>query len=761
MKIFKRLTVVVLSVILLLNGCALQNALVVSETETGGEVSRAQYVKMIYDGTNLNKSLSSTPFYSDVNKNNEFFNEIQSCYEWGYIEQTNDDKTFHPENSATNGFAVITAVKAIGIDIINASGYSLKNNNDYVQFFYMNSDLNLDNDGLLTNENAKKIISLIGEIKNSLTLNDKYSVSYADNVYQIAANSVNFANDGKSAVLSNSKSLKAGDYLVIDDSNEFYSGRAIKIKSIKNNTIEYENAELSDVVTDVFVTGEAAPKIVNWECDDKDVSIKEIDIEDVNFDKDEKIEVVPLGTPNEYNISNTDHKKSINIGDKAFEIVLKTEKNCKATIKLALTNMTGKIYLDANIAKFDIKRLQFSFSSVAKFQTSISGDFKSLKIPTSKSPVRLRFEASFFKIIGIGINFKIKLNIGGSISISYSVEQSSMIDYKKHASPKYIPSLKCNDSKVDIKAKASLTGDLSVSPDLLEKPITDVGIELGIEATAQINEYACLDINAYMIARGYVGSEDSLSKDLGLSFKRELITKENSPFNITYHIEDGKVVKKCTMKGSANNALLKKLTGKKWYTQQFQNSYDGEFAFVFYNNGTGFYADGISEENTEFELSYKIVNDNKIVNNYFDGVNKLTDTLENIGNSNLVKATSKNNYSTILSPYDPFTQDNFLNALYNNSNIPLRWESEYLSKKISGFKYISCNDGTKLTLETDDQSIDLETYPRGENLIYCVFNFEGEEYDLFVEKYSNSINAFIKRNDENGLTIERWQNYKK
>ena len=66
MKIFKKLTVVVLSVILLLNGCALQNALVVSETETGGEVSRAQYVKMIYDGTNLNKSLSSTPFYSDV-----------------------------------------------------------------------------------------------------------------------------------------------------------------------------------------------------------------------------------------------------------------------------------------------------------------------------------------------------------------------------------------------------------------------------------------------------------------------------------------------------------------------------------------------------------------------------------------------------------------------------------------------------------------------------------------------------------------------
>ena len=76
MKTAKKICAVILSVILLLNGCAMQNLIVISESETGGEVSRAQYVQMIYDNDGLEGSASNSPYFTDVDESNEFFNQF-------------------------------------------------------------------------------------------------------------------------------------------------------------------------------------------------------------------------------------------------------------------------------------------------------------------------------------------------------------------------------------------------------------------------------------------------------------------------------------------------------------------------------------------------------------------------------------------------------------------------------------------------------------------------------------------------------------
>lgn len=759
MKTAKKICAVILSVILLLNGCAMQNLIVISESETGGEVSRAQYVQMIYDNDGLEGSASKIPYFTDVDESNEFFNAIQSCYEWGYIEQTNESMAFHPENSATNGFAVIVAVNAIGIDIINASGYSVKNGNDSVEFFYKQTNMDLDVEDLLTAEDAETIISSITTIKNSLTLNNQYNVTYADNAYQINADSIDFAKDGKTATVNNAKSLKIGDYLVVEGSKDNYSGKAIKIKSIADNVIEYEDAELTEVLNDVLITGESVPEIVNWKCDNSDVVVKEVDIEDIAFDESKDVQIVPLGTANKYDASQVGREGSVNIGDKAFELTLKPRKNCKVTLKLALTNMTGRIYFDANIAKLDIKRLQFSFSSVAKFQISVSGDFKSLKLPTPESPVGLRIEATFFKIIGIGINFKIKLKIGGTVSVAYSVEQTSVIDYKKGALPKYIPNLEFKEPELKIKAKASLTGDLSISPDLLTKPITDIGIEGGIEATVDINQYSCSDINAYMIARVYVGSEDSLCAGLGFSFKRDIITKENSPFSKKWHIEDGNVVKKCTKTGfvdnKVDNKLVKKLADKEWF-ELLSDNLEGTYILKFNTDGTVTYTfEYVGKE--IHTLSYEIKGDNKIFIDYLINGVKGSITIENIDNSNLVKYTYNNGSSGLLASEDMFIDESLLKELYNSSNSSLRWTSGYFKKAIPGFKRFYCDDGKKLMLETENGTTEIETESKGNKLIFCHFEINGNNYNIYIEKYSDTFNAFIKKDGKKGIVTEQWK----
>lgn len=759
MKTAKKISAVILSVILLLNGCTMQNLIVISESETGGEVSRAQYVQMIYDNDGLEGSASKSPYFTDVDESNEFFNAIQSCYEWGYIEQTNESMAFHPENSATNGFAVIVAVNAIGIDIINASGYSVKNGNDSVEFFYNQTNMDLDMEDLLTAEDAETIISSITTIKNSLTLNNQYNVTYADNAYQINADSIDFAKDGKTATVNNAKSLKIGDYLVVEGSKDNYSGKAIKINTIADNVIEYEDAELTEVLNDVLITGESVPEIVNWKCDNSDVVVKEVNIEDIAFDESKDVQIVPLGMANKYDASQVGHENSVNIGDKAFELTLKPQKNCKVTVKLALTNMTGRIYFDANIAKLDIKRLQFSFSSVAKFQISVSGDLKSLKLPTPESPVGLRIEATFFKIIGIGINFKIKLKIGGTVSVVYSVEQTSVIDYKKGALPKYIPNLEFKEPELKIKAKASLTGDLSISPDLLTKPITDIGIEGGIEATADINKYLCSDINAYIIARGYVGSEDSLCVGLGLSFKRDIITKENSPFNKKWHIEDGNVVKRCTRTGFVDNKvynkLVKKLANREWF-ELLSDNLEGTYILKFNTDGTVTYTFEYVGKEIHI-LSYEIKGDDKIFIDYLINGVKGSITIENIDNSNLVKYTYNDGSSGLLAAEDMFTNKSLLKELYNSSNSSLRWTSDYFKKAIPGFRRFYCDDGKKLMLETENGTTEIESESKGNKLIFCHFEINDHNYNIYIEKYSDTFNAFIKKDGEKGIVIEQWR----
>ena len=36
-----------------LNGCALQNTIIINEKITGGEISQAQFIQMVYDGEGI------------------------------------------------------------------------------------------------------------------------------------------------------------------------------------------------------------------------------------------------------------------------------------------------------------------------------------------------------------------------------------------------------------------------------------------------------------------------------------------------------------------------------------------------------------------------------------------------------------------------------------------------------------------------------------------------------------------------------------
>lgn len=771
---------IALSIAIFLNGCSSSKTIIVSETETGGEISRAQFVQMVYDNDMMEGCLNKTPYYSDVNDSNDYFEAVQACYEWGYIEQTNNEKKFHPDNSATNFFAMQIAVKAVGMDIINASGFSLKTDQDLLYFFKEKTGMNLPAKELLTKDVAEKTIAAISDIESSIQLKTENEMTYTNNAYVINSDSISFNNDGKSAEYANADQVSAGDCMVLESSEDYYSGNAFKILSVSGNTITYEEAKLEDVITEIFISGEAVPEIVNYSSDSNEATIQEVDIEDVAFDGNKKVEVVPLGTANSVSSKACDVDKSLNIGDKAFEITVTPQKNCTVTVKLALTDMIGKIYLDANLANLEIRRLMFSFSAVAKFQASIKGSFSSLELPTPESPLGMRIEATFFKIIGIGINLKFIVKLGGSISLTYALDQSSSIEFKQGCLPKYKSGIKLQEPKLDVKAKASITADLSISPDLLNHPITDLGIEAGFEGTGSVNKYKCLDLDLYFIATGYVGSKDSICAGLGLQFKRNLITKENSFYKKNWHIENGEIVDKCTMseeKQQTNNAFVEKIHGTWCRISDFtigdgSSSYD----FTFDENGiiTIKELQGDSVINSE-KVKYKI--DKQTVS---FKVWNISYTVEFFSDSNLAVLSSTNSDNEtnrrIVIKKDIVKLDS--NRIIDKLS-GTKWSSDYFKSKSkkngNQFNYISFGskeralyDGSTENSLTFDLVENGEKRNSGDNLVYYYYsdkicNCEGfyndDLYEVYIEiTDDNKINAFIQdySGDWNDIVFEQW-----
>ena len=558
MKKFVAIVLAISIITALLNGCSLLRKTTVSETQTGGEVSRAEFVQMVYDNFAFDGCKSTEHYYDDVTSDNQNFDAIQCSYEWGYIEKTDNDNCFYPDNSATTYFAAGICVRAVGVDIINVSGYSLQNDEDILDFYSDKTGYDLRKEELLTESDAEFFVDSITEIENTLELEEHSDIHYADNAYVVNDNAISLNESTKTAELSIGQAVNVGDYLVLESSAQYYSGKAVKIMAVNGSTVTYEDANVEDILTDVYITGSAIPEIVGFSCEDENTTIREINPTEIGFDKSRDVTIAPLGTAKTSVSPKNVLEHDFNVGDKAFEITSKINKNCSVKVKFALTDITAHVYLDANIEEQKIERFKFGLSSTAVLQATITGKLEK-KIPTKP----FRIEASFFKIIGIGINVCLKVSVSGAVTLKYSFDQATYINYKKGCMPKLTPSIKFNDPEIKLNAKANIVLDFSISPDLLTKPIIDVGIAGGVEGSASLNQYDCLDLDLYLVAYCYAGSGDSIIGGLvKMDFKREFITKSNSPWKKHLHIEKGKVVDKCTMKDGSTTKSTKEDKGK-------------------------------------------------------------------------------------------------------------------------------------------------------------------------------------------------------
>lgn len=117
MKIFKRVLAAVLAMVLFitaLSGCSSLNL-----KNNDAVITRAEWISLLAAHFGLQNDKDSEPYFQDVSIENEIYDDVQSCVDWGIIPSSNN---FFPDSKVTREYAFATAVKAIGSETLHFNG---------------------------------------------------------------------------------------------------------------------------------------------------------------------------------------------------------------------------------------------------------------------------------------------------------------------------------------------------------------------------------------------------------------------------------------------------------------------------------------------------------------------------------------------------------------------------------------------------------------------------------------------------------------
>lgn len=269
-KGIKRIISVLVIVALLapsISGC-INNKKADAQAQAGDYITRAEWVTILGKTFGMDTPVEEECAYTDIDENSELFNYVQACYEWGVL-STGTDK-FKPDDIATVGFVVSSSVLAAELD------YSKYATSDDVKESIINC---ADKTGLLAGITYdEKVLSQGIDIVSAAVIADtakglysaangeeKCEIDYVDNVVDLSTleEPVEVSEEGKMVMDEIfAADFEPGDVVILPPSEEYPTGRAVKVDSITVNpdgtydiqTVEpefYEVFEELDVVTSV------------------------------------------------------------------------------------------------------------------------------------------------------------------------------------------------------------------------------------------------------------------------------------------------------------------------------------------------------------------------------------------------------------------------------------------------------------------------------------------------------------------------------
>ncbi len=525
-------------------------------------LTKGEWVQKIASTLQMEDTGESEPVYSDVKSDNTYFSAVQSCAAWDILDKS--DK-FEPDRAASVDFAIETAVKAIGLDNIANSSYgkTLQTEEDRLEYFRSISDVKYISGGALYEEWADKILSDMNTAMSGLEFKQVQDVEFADGCIEIEPEKVQFKMDGETGILlDDSVSVKEGTILIVNPCTIYPDGKAVKVNSIqsdsqKGKVFTYTSATEEEVLKNVKLSGTYKPELIGVipASDDVEVSFGESKAEpqafhfsDAKGRNPSQTMLVPASGGKAGKTEASVGIDDINFKLKGWKVESESgDSKGTASVNVGVKNIS--VTTDIELSLLKVKK------AYARIDSTLFANFKA---SGSCSPDPVNLATMKFAIWGpIVLDVKCQLVAGasGEFSIEWSLPTSVGVQYKDGCSPQFIKNQKGSQLDAEAHGEAYINPGVVGTFECATFAVASAGIYSGlnvkIDAKGQASKngaYYCLNLKGYVPLYGFVGGQDkeTLLAKLGAKKDFTIWDEGSSPVKKEWHIENNKLVDKCT-----------------------------------------------------------------------------------------------------------------------------------------------------------------------------------------------------------------------
>ena len=154
-SIFLLLTAIIAGAVALLLHTA-NNHHSVTKKASENAITRTEWIAMLADQEGYTDCKNDKSYFDDINQSNDNFKKIQACAEWEILDKGG---SFLPNDKATTEFAVITAVKSIGLQFISANDKPIRTDSEIIHFYKEKTGDRFDNQSYIDADYATKILN--------------------------------------------------------------------------------------------------------------------------------------------------------------------------------------------------------------------------------------------------------------------------------------------------------------------------------------------------------------------------------------------------------------------------------------------------------------------------------------------------------------------------------------------------------------------------------------------------------------------------
>ncbi len=520
-----------------ITGCAKNN-------KAEDKLSRAAYIGMLGDSFGINEYEAEENYFTDVKTSDNYYSQIQACAEWEVI--VSSDK-FNPTDQSTLEFALESAVRAVGIDKLQASGELIDTNN--LVNYYINNIAEIDIsklDSQISKETAEQIIGYALDYRNNIELPQICEINLKEGV-KSADLDISLNYDGKTGNIKDGSKYSVGDIVYWKESNTSMA-RGIKITNISDGMFRYEDAELEDIYSDINITGtfeanviEATSASDGTNVNYNNILYNEISTYGVSYASEQsqqKAEFLANGVKVDKGKNHVTFKAQVsgkNSGSGKSEYY--------GDIVVAIKNINTTVnYKHESLRPFAVKEISANVSFDTEISSKINAEF-SRTIPLGEV---------YLSVAGpINLRLVLSANIGanGEVSISYTTDNNLYAGWKKNKglqkSFNSKPVLEYN-ADATVTAEATALCDLIVGWKNISKSIVNVEVTTGLVAIGKTDgdllssEPLCTDVLVYVPLRWGINQRACILTDIksNLKYKQTVWDSTNSAFQLHLHFEN-------------------------------------------------------------------------------------------------------------------------------------------------------------------------------------------------------------------------------